>query len=135
MLQQEQQQQQQQMALAAPEDTYLTSRAEALHNVEATIHELGGIFQQLAVMVRGPVSTQAFLHVSLSCAAHCRACIVFMAVLTGFPSAWNMISHSARLDPYNCIHMAESRLSAGLRSSYFPAKSCGRLQHTISSSC
>ena len=39
------------MALAAPEDTYLSSRAEALHNVESTIHELGGIFQQLAVMV------------------------------------------------------------------------------------
>lgn len=33
------------------QDTYLNSRAEALHNVESTITELGGIFQQLAHMV------------------------------------------------------------------------------------
>lgn len=33
------------------QDSYLSSRAEALHNVESTISELGGIFQQLAHMV------------------------------------------------------------------------------------
>lgn len=42
MMQQQQMQQQ---------DSYLSSRAEALHNVEATIVELGGIFTQLAEMV------------------------------------------------------------------------------------
>ena len=47
-----QQQQQQSQALMVPQqDTYLNSRAEALHNVESTITELGGIFQQLAHMV------------------------------------------------------------------------------------
>lgn len=34
------------------QDTYLESRAEALHNVESTITELGGIFQQLAHLVK-----------------------------------------------------------------------------------
>uniref|UniRef100_A0A061QP88 Syntaxin 5 n=1 Tax=Tetraselmis sp. GSL018 TaxID=582737 RepID=A0A061QP88_9CHLO len=58
----EQQQQQQQLAahgyeqqqqqLAAPQDTYMSTRAEALRNVESTILELGGIFQQLAHMVQ-----------------------------------------------------------------------------------
>ena len=44
--------QQQSQALMVPQqDTYLNSRAEALHNVESTIHELGGIFQELAHMV------------------------------------------------------------------------------------
>lgn len=43
---------QQQQALMAPAaDQYLASRAEALHQVESTIVELGGIFQQLAHMV------------------------------------------------------------------------------------
>jgi syntaxin 5 len=42
----------QQMQLAAPQqDAYLASRAEALQQVERTIAELGGIFQQLATMV------------------------------------------------------------------------------------
>lgn len=39
------------MVLAAPQDTYLASRAQALHQVESTIVELGTIFQQLAHMV------------------------------------------------------------------------------------
>ncbi|PNH04483.1 Syntaxin-32 [Tetrabaena socialis] len=39
-------QQQQQMQLLAPQDTYLTSRAEALRNVETTIVELGTIFNK-----------------------------------------------------------------------------------------
>ncbi len=44
------------MQLTQPQDSYLTSRAEALHNVESTITELGGIFQQLAHMV-SPICT------------------------------------------------------------------------------
>lgn len=43
--------QQAQALLAAPQDQYLSSRAEALHQVESTIVELGSIFQQLAHMV------------------------------------------------------------------------------------
>jgi syntaxin 5 len=40
------------MQLAVPQqDAYLASRAEALQQVERTIAELGGIFQQLATMV------------------------------------------------------------------------------------
>lgn len=46
-----QQQQQQQVVL---QDTYHESRSEALQNVESTIVELGGIFQQLAHMVPPP---------------------------------------------------------------------------------
>ena len=44
------QQQQMQMHMYG-NDQYLSSRAEALQNVERTITELGGIFQQLATMV------------------------------------------------------------------------------------
>ena len=46
------QQQQQQQLLLRQEDTYMNSRAEALQNVESTITELGGMFQQLATMVQ-----------------------------------------------------------------------------------
>lgn len=42
--------QQQQQQLVPAQDTYLDSRAAALHTAEATIVELGGIFQQLADM-------------------------------------------------------------------------------------
>jgi len=42
---------QQEQQLVVRQDTYLDSRAAALQNVESTIHELGGIFQQLAHMV------------------------------------------------------------------------------------
>jgi syntaxin 5 len=42
---------QQQQMMVAQQDTYLTSRQEALHQVESTIVELGSIFQQLAHMV------------------------------------------------------------------------------------
>ncbi|CAA7019458.1 unnamed protein product [Microthlaspi erraticum] len=48
---QQQQQQQQQQQMVPLQDTYMQSRAEALHNVESTIHELGSIFTQLATMV------------------------------------------------------------------------------------
>ena len=44
--------QQQQLALLAPQESYQSSRAVALQNVERTIHELGAIFQDLALMVR-----------------------------------------------------------------------------------
>ena len=37
--------------LLANQDQYLSSRSEALQNVERTITELGGIFQQLSTMV------------------------------------------------------------------------------------
>jgi syntaxin 5 len=52
--------QQSQALLAAPQDQYLASRAEALHQVESTIVELGGIFQQLAHMVaeQGEMATR-----------------------------------------------------------------------------
>lgn len=48
LLQQQQGQQQQMVPL---QDSYMQSRAEALHSVESTIHELGNIFTQLATMV------------------------------------------------------------------------------------
>ncbi|KAJ6827222.1 syntaxin-32-like [Iris pallida] len=44
-------QQQQQQQMIPIQDTYMQSRAEALQNVESTIHELGNIFTQLATMV------------------------------------------------------------------------------------
>ncbi|KAF9662489.1 hypothetical protein SADUNF_Sadunf18G0058400 [Salix dunnii] len=44
-------QQQQQQQMVPLQDSYMQSRAEALHNVESTIHELGNIFTQLATMV------------------------------------------------------------------------------------
>ncbi len=52
--------QQAQALLAAPQDQYLSSRAEALHQVESTIVELGSIFQQLAHMVheQGEMATR-----------------------------------------------------------------------------
>ncbi|CAN6812121.1 unnamed protein product [Brassica oleracea] len=45
------QQSQQQQQMVPLQDTYTESRAEALHNVESTIHELSNIFTQLATMV------------------------------------------------------------------------------------
>lgn len=48
---QEQQQQQQQQQIVPLQDSYMQSRAEALQNVESTIHELGSIFNQLATLV------------------------------------------------------------------------------------
>lgn len=47
----QQQNQQQQQEMVPLQDSYMQSRAEALHNVESTIHELGTIFTQLATMV------------------------------------------------------------------------------------
>ncbi|CAL9762179.1 syntaxin-32-like [Musa acuminata AAA Group] len=44
-------QQQQQQQTAPVQDHYIQSRAEALQNVESTIHELSNIFTQLATMV------------------------------------------------------------------------------------
>jgi syntaxin 5 len=48
LLQQQQQQEQQMVPL---QDSYMQSRAEALQNVESTIHELSNIFNQLATLV------------------------------------------------------------------------------------
>lgn len=48
---QQQQQQEQQQQMVPLQDSYMQSRAEALQNVEATIHELGSIFNQLATLV------------------------------------------------------------------------------------
>ncbi|XP_038885581.1 syntaxin-32 [Benincasa hispida] len=45
------QQQQQQQQMVPLQDTYMQSRAEALQNVESTIHELSNIFNQLATLV------------------------------------------------------------------------------------
>lgn len=47
----QQSQQQQQLTLSAPQDNYLASRNQALHEVESAIRDIGGIFQQLAHMV------------------------------------------------------------------------------------
>lgn len=46
------QQQQQQMLLYDESDQYMEQRAETMQNIESTIVELGGIFQQLAHMVK-----------------------------------------------------------------------------------
>ncbi|CAI9755638.1 unnamed protein product [Fraxinus pennsylvanica] len=51
MSQQQHHQQQQQQELVPVQDSYMQSRAEALQNVESTIHELGNIFNQLATLV------------------------------------------------------------------------------------
>ncbi|CAI9285893.1 unnamed protein product [Lactuca saligna] len=53
LLQQQQSQSQSQSQEMVPlqDNSYMQSRAEALHNVESTIHELGNIFTQLATMV------------------------------------------------------------------------------------
>ncbi|GMI89181.1 syntaxin of plants 32 [Hibiscus trionum] len=45
------QHQQQQQQMVPLQDSYMQSRAEALQNVESTIHELGTIFNQLATLV------------------------------------------------------------------------------------
>lgn len=46
-----QQQNQQQQQMVPLQDSYMQSRAEALQNVESTIHELSNIFNQLATLV------------------------------------------------------------------------------------
>lgn len=72
LLQQSQQQQQQQQQQMVPlQDTYMQSRAEALHNVESTIHELGSIFTQLATMVsqQGEIAIR-FVFLTPKC-VHC----------------------------------------------------------------
>lgn len=42
----------QQYAMRDDSDSYVQQRAETMHNIESTIVELGGIFQQLAHMVK-----------------------------------------------------------------------------------
>ncbi|MBA0817068.1 hypothetical protein Gohar_001659, partial [Gossypium harknessii] len=60
LLQQQQQHQQQMVPL---QDSYMQSRAEALQNVESTIHELGTIFNQLATLVsqQGEIAIRFFI--------------------------------------------------------------------------
>jgi syntaxin 5 len=41
----------QQQQVVPLQDSYMQSRAEALQNVESTIHELSNIFNQLATLV------------------------------------------------------------------------------------
>ena len=53
--------QQQQLALLAPQESYQSSRAVALQSVERTIHELGAIFQDLALMVRRSLCDQGWV--------------------------------------------------------------------------
>lgn len=48
----DQRQQKQQMLLYDESDNYVQQRAETMQNIESTIVELGGIFQQLAHMVK-----------------------------------------------------------------------------------
>ena len=62
------QQQQQQQEVVPLQDSYMQSRAEALQNVESTIHELSNIFNQLATLVsqQGEIAIR-FLYVSLVC--------------------------------------------------------------------
>ena len=54
------------LATAPQRDTYLTSRAGALQQVESTIAELGGIFNQLATLVaeQGETAIRIDEHVS-----------------------------------------------------------------------
>lgn len=52
LLPQQNQMQQQQMMLYDESDSYVQQRAETMQSIESTIVELGGIFQQLAVMVK-----------------------------------------------------------------------------------
>lgn len=58
-----QQQQQQQQQVVPLQDSYMQSRAEALQNVESTIHELGNIFNQLATLVsqQGEIAIRFYL--------------------------------------------------------------------------
>lgn len=52
LLPNQQQNQTQQMMLYDESDNYVQQRAETMQNIESTIVELGGIFQQLAHMVK-----------------------------------------------------------------------------------
>jgi syntaxin 5 len=44
-------QQQEQVQLVDANNQYIESRSTAIESIESTLHELGGIFQQLAQMV------------------------------------------------------------------------------------
>ncbi|WVZ20715.1 hypothetical protein V8G54_008037 [Vigna mungo] len=76
--------QQQQQEVAPLQDSYMQSRAEALQNVESTIHELSNIFNQLATLVsqQGEVAIR-FLYFSLM---HC-----IDAYLLSFVALFKMI--------------------------------------------
>ncbi len=48
---------QHQLTMTDQTDEYLQSRADAMQNIETTIVELGGIFQQLAHMIKEQVTS------------------------------------------------------------------------------
>ncbi|KAI8026382.1 Syntaxin-32 [Camellia lanceoleosa] len=91
LLQQQQHQQQQQMVPL--QDSYMQSRAEALHNVESTIHELGNIFTQLATMV----SQQGELAIRLVHGLLLHICQTCMCCEQHNNDDTLMISHAFRL--------------------------------------
>ena len=73
-------------------DAYLTSRAAAMQSVESTIHELGGIFQQLAHMVGheaaqialcGPIEA-GLLHTCVPCRLHTMSDVYLYWIGRGF---------------------------------------------------
>ncbi|GAB2289247.1 Syntaxin-32 [Dionaea muscipula] len=70
-----QQQAQQQQLLVPEQDIYMQSRAEALQNVESTIHELSNIFTQLATMV----SEQGEIAIRF-----CHPCVITLSISTLF---------------------------------------------------
>ena len=80
------QQQQQQLMLSAPQDNYLASRNQALHEVESAIRDIGGIFQQLAHMV------------SIAHCNHSKHLCVGVLVLY----AWGSVAWSAAPDEELC---------------------------------
>ena len=55
------QMQQQQMLIQDESDNYVMQRAETMQNIESTIVELGGIFQQLAHMVNNKLKINLLL--------------------------------------------------------------------------
>lgn len=68
--------QQQQQEVAPLQDSYMQSRAEALQNVESTIHELSSIFNQLATLVsqQGEIAIRYFI--CLNCVMpYCLNCL------------------------------------------------------------
>jgi syntaxin 5 len=61
------QQQEQQQQMVPLQDSYMQSRAEALQNVESTIHELSNIFNQLATLVSQQGEVAIRFSICLTC--------------------------------------------------------------------
>lgn len=75
------QQQQQQQQLVPLQDSYMQSRAEALQNVESTIHELSNIFNQLATLVsqQGEIAIRFYFYVLPHYIFHVVSCAYYTA--------------------------------------------------------